>query len=689
MNKNREIYLLSVIIIIMMVTGCYPQKKITMETLLDEMVSFESPSEFPIYTTHQISSYDRRSVSPASDGWFANNDGFGIIRTDTIDERIENVLFEHLGAGAITRIWITALNKNGTIRFYFDGNKDADWTIPAYDMMKFGIPIGRGLLQPHTSYNEYGKGGSTLYLPIPYGKSCKVTFENPVGEKATPKYYHFNYREYPKGTFIETFSTDVIERVYPKIEATSDILLNPPTYKSETPLTDQRTLSENDQLSISLPSGCNAIHTIEFDINVEDSSAYAQIMRGLLLDITFDGTKTVSVPLSDFSGAGMGAFKVDSWYLYADGKGKIVSRWLMPYKQNGTLILTNYSKYKINHALVKIHTSSFEWKDHTLYFHSAWKQERNIPLTNNEEECIDWNFTTIEGKGLYVGDVLSLFNHTPSWYGEGDEKIYVDGESFPSHFGTGTEDYYNSSWAPVIPFDTPFGGAPRADLESSHGYNTFFRTRNLDAIPFKRKLRFDIEMLSWQYGSADYATTVYWYGDLNSQAVKTSGTEEFTLPLPGAPEEKEKYKVEGAIEFEDLTPIQKSTAIIADKQNMVAFTNDTWSNSIQLLCTGGEIGDSIKFRFGDLNPVKHDIVIYLTQAADYGKVQFSVNGQASPVIFDGYSTEVKNSGAVKIGTFSPEHGYFDVVIKLIGTNEKTIGNRFFIGLDCITLKEHK
>lgn len=687
MNLNKKICLLLTAFCLTVITACDSKEKMTIETLLDEMVSFEAPTKFPIYTCRQISSYDRLSVSPGSDGWFANNDGYGVIRTDTVDGRFENVLFEDEGPGVITRIWITALNKSGTMRFYFDGKKDADWVVPAYDMMKFGIPVGRGLLQPHTSYVENGKGGSTFFLPIPYAKGCKVTFENPTGEKVTPKYYHFNYRKYPEGTLVETFSKEVAERAKAKIESTADTLLNPPTYTSATPLVEEKELKENDRLSVSLPDGGNAIRTVEFNVDVRDSSAYAEVMRELLLEVTFDGTETVSVPLSDFSGGGMGAPSVDSWYLFADGKGRIVSRWLMPYKKGAQLTLTNYAAHSAKIS-VKVHTSPFEWDNGTLYFHAAWKQERNIPLTNNEKgDCIDWNFTTVNGRGVYMGDVLSLFNHTPSWYGEGDEKIFVDKESFPSHFGTGTEDYYNSSWAPVMPFQTPFGGAPRADLESSHGYNTFFRTRNLDAVPFKEQLRFDIEMLSWQNGSADYATTVYWYGDLNSQAIKRSGEEEFKRPLLPAPKEQEKYKIDGAVEFEDLNPIRKSSNINADVQNMVAFTSDKWSNSLQVLCVGGEVGDSIVYRFDKQKPVKYEIAVYMTQAADYGKIGFFVNGEKSSVSFDGYKNEVKNSGAVKLGAFLPHNGIFDLKIELIGTNEKTVGNRYFIGLDCITLKE--
>ena len=83
----------------------------------------------------------------------ANNDGYGIVCTDTVDGRVERVMFDEKGPGAITRIWITTVDKRGTWRFYFDGESTPGWIVPAYDLMRFGIPrLGRGLLQPHTSY---------------------------------------------------------------------------------------------------------------------------------------------------------------------------------------------------------------------------------------------------------------------------------------------------------------------------------------------------------------------------------------------------------------------------------------------------------------------------------------------------------------------------------------------------------
>ena len=94
--------------------------------------------------------------------------------------------------------------------------------------MRFGIPrLGRGLLQPHTSYTPDGKGGNTLFLPIPFARSCKITFEDEPGIAPTPKYYHINYRKYPEGTSVETFSAASVARVGKKISEVDDALLHP------------------------------------------------------------------------------------------------------------------------------------------------------------------------------------------------------------------------------------------------------------------------------------------------------------------------------------------------------------------------------------------------------------------------------------------------------------------------------
>ena len=448
-------------------------------------------------------------------------------------------------------------------------------------------------------------------------------------------------------------------------------------------------------MSVALPEGTNAVRLLSINIQV-DSVHYEQAMREQVIKMSFDGVETVTVPLSDFSGAGMGAHKSDSWYVSADGKGHVLSRWVMPYQSNAVFKLVNLSSTTVK-ADIEIRVDDWKWDERSLYFHSSWRQENGIHVEanpDNDAACIDWNFATLNGRGVYKGDVLSLFNHTLAWYGEGDEKIWVDDDKdFPSHFGTGTEDYYNCSWAPVVPFYTPFGGATRADAETSIGYNTFFRTRSLDQIPFNRHLRFDIEMLSWISGEVDYAATVYWYGDLNAKAENSTLIEEATRPLLPQPADPAAYKIAmNAIEFEKLTPTAKSEELFTDGQGMLTFSKGKWSGSKQLICTHGKTGSFIEYEFEVPENKPYDITVHGTKAPDYGIIGFYVNGHKSPTLFDGCSAPeygVVNSGAIRIGRYDPENGKIRLKIELVGKNEKAHGTGGIFGLDCLILNAVK
>lgn len=87
------------------------------------------------------------------------------------------------------------------------------------------------------------------------------------------------------------------------------------------------------------------------------------------------------------------------------------------------LSVLNLSPYKTD-VHIDIVSQPYKWDKRSLYFHTARKQERGLPVVTwmEHEKCVDWNFTTISGRGVYRGDLLSLFNHTTEWYGEGDEK---------------------------------------------------------------------------------------------------------------------------------------------------------------------------------------------------------------------------------------------------------------------------
>lgn len=323
-------YLTIFIVSIMILSSCTGPDTISLESLLDDMISYETMTRFPnpYYTCHQASSYDRGSVSPDSANWFRNGDGYNggnFIRIDTIEGRVEKVMLDVNCPGVITRFWITSLDREPVIRFYFDGSSEPGWVIPSYDMMKFGIAgAGEGLIIPHTSYSE-NVGGSTSFCPVPYAKACKITVEIPKDVDGNPRYYQINYRKYNKSAKIETFSEEVALRAKKKIEEVNNLLLNPDVRTEGRIITkDSSRLNTGDSLLIDLPDGKMAIHELTFEINVPDKNSFEQCMRELILSIKFDAKEKIWVPIGDFSGGGMGSRPVSSWFLYSDGEGKII-----------------------------------------------------------------------------------------------------------------------------------------------------------------------------------------------------------------------------------------------------------------------------------------------------------------------------------------------------------------------------
>ncbi|HIW65962.1 MAG TPA: DUF2961 domain-containing protein [Candidatus Alistipes intestinipullorum] len=665
-------------------TGCAPDTSCTVSlgSLLREMGSMDETTRWPepAYVCRQTSSYDRRAVTPGTPEWFSNNDGFGFIRRDTLQGRPVKILFDAEGPGAITRIWLTTTNPAGTLRFYIDDLEEAAWIVPAYDLMQFGIPeLGRGLLQPHTSYVAGVKGGSTLYLPIPYARRCVVALEEPVGMSGIPHYYHFNYRTYPPDTEVESFSLASVLRHAREI-AGADARMVAPDDRPRGRSVDARALLQpGDTLRVSLPDGACVVTRVQCTLSC-DSAAYGRLMEQLVVSATFDGTQTVWAPLSGFSGGGMGAPTVASWFLESDGRGRIVSRWPMPYCRTGEMSLCNVSDTVCDVA-VSVNVSRYDWDERSLYFHACWKREDNLPFFQSADKCYDWNFVTLSGRGVYRGDLLALFNHSRTWYGEGDEKIWVDGEDFPSHFGTGVEDYYNGSWAPVVPFHTPFGGAPRADLANSQGYNAFFRTRNLDAIPFERTLKFDMEMLGWRDNKVDYATTIFWYGDATSRPHASSGVDDARRAWPPCPDDPADFRIAGAIEFEVLSVERKSDRLMVDRQNMAGFPDGLWSGQTQLVVYGGDAGDSVTFRLKDIPDGRYALKLFLTRAPDYGRVKLSANGRET--VFDAYAETVTVAEPVTIPDIDVSDGTFTLQAALLDRNPRSLGT--MLGFDCMTM----
>lgn len=477
----------------------------------------------PAYTMKQASSYDRRSVSVDSPGWYANTDQNQFIRKETVNGHTEYVMMDAEGPGAIVRFWLTTTIKPGKIRFYLDHSARPVFESDGYDLMRMNFDLGPALLNPHSSYEPNGKGGNTMYFPIPYQKHCKVTLELPDSAAIkAPHYYQINYRTYVTGTKVQTFAKADLQTYRPAIDNAEKMLWRPPLYAGGKLTMKSEAIKSSEKTVIALPSGSAAIRSLDIKVVPPSEADLGVALRSVILKIDFDGQQTVWCPLGDFSGSGYGGKPVKSWYREMDSSAKMTSRWVMPYQMTATITILNNAPFDVK-VEVNAKTDRWNWQPGSMYFHATYKYEENIwdakwdydptkIALNDSKAPIEWNFIKIKGGGIYLGNTLAVNNKMQTWYGEGDAKVWVDNDTFPSEFGTGLEDYYNTSWAPVVLYQTPFANAPRADTPGSFGHNTFTRTRNLDGVPFRRSFRYDLEMLSWDGGVIDAAAVTYWYG---------------------------------------------------------------------------------------------------------------------------------------------------------------------------------
>lgn len=514
--------------ILLLSTSVYASKQpVSMQSLLQELIDRNTLPQYPdpYYTCKQFSSYDRATKEPGDKNWFANWDRSMFIRTDSLNGRKEYVMMDTEGPGAIVRFWMTFAGQDsgkGILRIYFDNNPKPAIEGSAFDVISGGQLTGAPLSTSVSDLSNYSMRGHNLYLPLPYNKRCKVTYESRnikdsgarTGGEAV--YYNINYRAYRPGTQVLTYSARELEKnrtllanVQKQLQHRTVVI----PYNSQTASLKGDILPGQTLLK-KLEGNNEAIRKLLFEVRAANRE---QALRSTILSISFDGHRTVECPVGDFFGTGYQVRPSSTWYTHVDAEGLMSCFWVMPYRSNCTVTLENRGNQTVSIRAGEITTAPYTWNANTLYFGSSWKQFTHLTtgeFKNNEGggHPFDINYATLQGKGVYVGDGLTLFNTVDAWWGEGDEKVYIDGEDFPSHIGTGTEDYYGYAWCRPERFSNhPFIAQPDGSGNFHAGYTVNLRFRGLDAIPFSSSLKFDMEMWHWVHATINFAPTTYWY----------------------------------------------------------------------------------------------------------------------------------------------------------------------------------
>lgn len=646
--------------------------QITVNTLIPEMTDLGKLAKrpAPYYTTSQASSYDRASKTPGNDAWFANGDAGQFVRVETVDGRKERVMADLKGPGAVVRIW--SANPGGTLRFYFDGETTPRLQKKAQDLLS-------GKVAPWTEpFGYVAARGWNLYAPFPYAKSLKITVDDSDSDASANMYYHVGYRTYEAGTVVETFDESQVN--HDLLKRIGSRLLDPAA-----PLHD-----ETQVRSINLNATARNVVGVEFAASKSGSAfrtlsmrldkgllkqtglpwsspkALHNVLRNLILEIEFDGELCVRAPLGDFFATAPGLNALNQFPFTISKDGVMTCRFVMPFKSRAKVSVRNLGSVSTKIGILP-DIQDFPFDANTYYFRAQWTGD-----TGSTRPIRDMHFLNVIGEGCWIGSNMHIANPSPAWWGEGDEKVFVDGETFPSTFGTGTEDYYGYAWSNNETFQRPYHAQPISGVPGNFGHSNVNRWQIFDPIHFQTSLKFDMEMWHWADVNMSYVRTAYWYakpGSTGPAAIDTSLLMPVEL-IPAAP-------VKGALEGESFKIVSKSGGE-TEKQEGFFET----SSGKQLWWRDGKVGDKLILEIPVSKAGTYKITGNFCHARDYGIHKITINGKTlAPIDFYVNALEWRK---IDLGTFDLPKGNVKMEVEIVGTNPSALP-RYMFGLDYLKL----
>jgi hypothetical protein len=279
--------------------------------------------------------------------------------------------------------------------------------------------------------------------------------------------------------------------------------------------------------------------------------------RECLIRITYDNQPypSVLVPLGDFFCLGHGIvnsfqsalFSSSTNFPYQFNKPTALNCYApMPFKERAVVELVNESS-EVHYQYFYVDYETFAaFPENFSYFHAEFRRTNpfqgwgpeirvntpDVDLPNLERQAWENNYVILEtrGRGHYVGCNLSVTNFTPTWWGEGDDMIWVDGYKWPPDLhGTGTEDYFGQAWG-MQPnafwhngssvFEGGMIPSPEIELwRGNGGHHTSFIFHLENPVHFTREIKVTIEHGHANHLANEMSSTAYWYAEQPSAAV--------------------------------------------------------------------------------------------------------------------------------------------------------------------------
>jgi hypothetical protein len=276
-------------------------------------------------------------------------------------------------------------------------------------------------------------------------------------------------------------------------------------------------------------TGAGAITHIWFTISSDD----AHHLKNLVLRAWWDGesTPSVEVPIGDFFGLGLCEYFTYQSALLAVAPEKALNAYFqMPFASAARLTIENQGKIRVDSLYFAIDYVTFPalpagvGRFHAQYRQAApckgwtdnWMQNWEDPVGNKKNLDGKDNYVYVEaaGRGHFVGVTHAIEQNQDGWFGEGDDMIFIDGDTLPTINGTGTEDYFNGAWdfgGKSFAYD--HNGAPLiSDIGERIGARyCLYRWHTESPITFEKSIKATIEHGHANHRSDNFYSTAYWY----------------------------------------------------------------------------------------------------------------------------------------------------------------------------------
>jgi hypothetical protein len=404
----------------------------------------------------------------------------------------------------------------------------------------------------------------------------------------------------------------------------------------------------------------------------------------MLIRIFYDGHDRpgVEAPVGDFFANAFGKrSEVISIPVVVEDADSYNCFWHMPFRKSIRVEVVNQSEKPVSLLYYNIDwIKKPELPVDTPYFYAQYKQE--YPVKPGQ----DYVLLETEGKGHYVGTVLSVRTRSPSWFGEGDEKIYIDGESKPSIWGTGTEDYFLSAWG-LQTTSTPFFGTTFFDQWGIiGGHTSAYRWHVNDPLVFNKSIKVTMEHYgwispdenlnykseSWNEREDDYSSIAYWYQvGIPTFEARAPHAKDRELPSLESvivhPTEKLEQLRHGAghLERQEINNYPAGQVFFRPE-----FEGTAWIE--------------IPFSVEKKEPLR--LLITATRADDYGQYRASLDGVPIGDVMDFYH-EAIDTWEYHLLDFWPESGEHTLRLECVGKNHKSAGQN--LGIESVRLRERR